>query len=179
MIDITLFWSGDNQNITILKPQERGDSFLAPKKIMNFIIIIMLMRFIQQFPPAEGAVARDIKLRDVGNFDRLNRTIRSINWKPNPKANSERTKLEKTKSRIAKNEDKSIPEFVDVSLPSGIKLSAAGYYTVFILSGLCGLIFVCERFTNVIMCICNRLNNAPAQNVKDERVRLVPYFFKI
>jgi hypothetical protein len=170
MPEVTFFWSGNNQSITFNKPQGQSESFLAPQKIMNFIIALLLIRFVQQFPPVNGAFATDLKVRELQNFERLNRTIRSENWNPKPSSETENPKPEKTKLRKVKGEDISIPEFIDVSLPNGIQLSAAGYYTVFILSVLCGLIFVCERFTNIIMCICNRLNT-PAQNVEVERVR--------
>ena len=163
MVEIKIFGSGNKQSIMVNNPQAREEPFFVPKKIMNFILAMMLIRFIQEFPPAEGGL-----VRGIGQFGSLNRTARSGNWKLNPK--TEKEKSEKTNKRKEKSDAPTIPEVINVSLPNGLKLSAAGYYTVLILSVLCGLIFVCERFTNIIMCICNRLNT-PVRNAEVERVR--------
>ena len=80
MVEIKIFGSGNKQSIMVNNPQAREEPFFVPKKIMNFILAMMLIRFIQEFPPAEGGL-----VRGIGQFGSLNRTARSGNWKLNPK----------------------------------------------------------------------------------------------
>jgi hypothetical protein len=71
-----------------------------------------------------------------------------------------RNKLPENFEAIPKN-DATTQDLINLHLPNGMKLNAAGQWTIFILSLTCAAIYFCERFSKVVLYICTRLNNNP------------------
>ena len=70
-----------NQTVTFNKSPETTTSIFAPQKIMNVILMFLLMRYILQFPPVEGAIIENSNIREMA-FHYMSR--RSVNWDAKP-----------------------------------------------------------------------------------------------
>lgn len=160
MPEITVFWANNNQTITMNR-HESKKPMISVSKIFNLVIAILLIKFIQQFPPqAEGSIIRSINfVKDLELSQIRNRRDKSFKGMH---LNSRQKQKNLQESDIKTTETHN--ELFDLELPNGIKLKAAGMYTLMIISGLCGIVYVCDRATQIILCICNRLNRAPTED---------------
>ena len=180
---ISIFFTNiKNQTIMVNNEKKSKKANHAVTKLVKLILTFLICRYVQLFPPnAEGLCLskfslflfiflqyQNLYIKFIIKIITLGPLINDTEYsRPNYVSNEILVRKKKSwdnkipaivKSPEKEDSDKNL---IDLQLPSGMKLNAAGQWTIFIVSLTCAAIYFCDRFSKIVLYICTRLNNTP------------------